>query len=293
MKKYPAVLATLALWAVVSGCAYLGSAKSIDPAEFDKDAGWVAVRDLQFERQKTDNDCGAASVAMVLNHWGLSTTLDNVVAECPTSKDGMRAGDLRDLIKKRGLEGYLIHGTFDDLKTELAANRPVIVGLIKPYVQGGLNHYEVLIAIHPERRLVATLDPAKGPRQNTFEGFFQEWEPAGSLTIVVTGRNGKAHSMLPSSGRPPAFFPPETIWLEAGGWKLEAAISTSFRTGSGWYAGKPLTPLMAAPHPGEAIPFPSGCRRPSFRRNAVASGVLYRDEGRTGNQEVCVVRHDE
>jgi predicted double-glycine peptidase len=288
MKNHARVWASLAILAIASGCGYLGSARPIDPDTFDKEPGWLAVRDLQFERQKSDNDCGAASVAMVLNHWGLPSTVEEIAAGCPTSKDGIRAGDMRDLIKKRGLQGYLIHGTLDDLKNELAAKRPVIVGLVKPYVTDRLNHYEVVMAIHPEKRQVATLDPAKGPRQNTYEGFLLEWEPAGSLTIVVTGRDGKQGSRLPSS-----VLPPKTAWLEAGSSKLEAATSTDFRTGSCWYAEKPLTPLMAAPHPGGAIPFPSGCRRPSLRRNAGESRVIYRYEGRTGNQEVCVARFDE
>ena len=288
MKNFTRALASLALLTFASGCGYLGSARSIDPVEFDKDSGWLAVRDLKFERQKANNDCGAASVSMVLNHWGLPSTQEDIVAACPTSKEGMKAGDLRDLIKKRGLTGFLIHGTFDDLKNELAAKRPVIVGLVKPYVQGGLNHFEVVMAIHPEQRRVATFDPAGGPRQNTFDGFLQEWEPSGSLTIVVTGRDRKENSKLPSS-----LDPPKALLLGAGSWKLEAANSADIRTAYGRYATTPLTPLMAAPHPGGAIPFPSGCRRPSIWRNTGESRVLYKDDERTGKQEVCVARLDE
>jgi ABC-type bacteriocin/lantibiotic exporter with double-glycine peptidase domain len=177
---------------LLGGCGYLGSARTVDRAAFESEPGWVVVKDVPFQEQKADNDCGAASVSMVLNHWGLATTPDDILAEVPATEKGMRAGELRDLIKRRGLKGYLIHGNLEDLKTELSNHRPVIVGLVKPYVNGGYAHYEVVVAINSEQRRVATLDPAAGPRENSFEGFLQEWEPSGLLTIVVIGDNPKA-----------------------------------------------------------------------------------------------------
>ena len=189
MKNLTRALASLALLAFASGCGYLGSARSIDPVEFDKDSGWLAVRDLQFERQKADNDCGAASLAMVLTHWGLPATPQDIAAACPPSPAGSRAGHLRDLVKSRGLKAFLVHGTLDDLNKELSAKRPVIVGLVKPYATNALDHYEVVVAINPWKKLVATLDPAGGPRQNTYAGFLQEWEPAKCLTLVVIGKD--------------------------------------------------------------------------------------------------------
>jgi predicted double-glycine peptidase len=233
MKKGIGGLALLAFLSIATGCGYLGSARPIDPADFDREPGWVAVRDLKFQKQKSENDCGAATVAMVLTHWGLPSTPEDVMAGCPTSKEGMKAGDLRDLIKSRGLKGFLIHGNFDDLKTELTAGRPVIVGLVKPYVNGvGLAHYEVVMAINPEQKRLATFDPAKGPRQNTFEGFLLEWEAARSLTIVVIGTEREG-------SRPPD---PRTHLA--------------------------LSPLMAAPDPDGKFNFPSGSRRPPNSRNA-------------------------
>jgi predicted double-glycine peptidase len=234
MKRRIGGAALLILAAVASGCGYLGSARSLDLEDFDREAGWLAVRDVAFQKQKTDMDCGAASVAMVLTHWGHPSTPEDVIAGCASSKEGMRAGDLRDHIKNRGLKGFLIHGNFEDLKTELSARRPVIVGLVKPYANGGLSHYEVVVGLNLEQKRVATLDPARGPRQNTFEGFLQEWEPTGSLTIVVIG-NERTDSQRKESR---VHFP-----LEAGSGRREAHTA--------------LSPLMAAPDPDS----PSGSRR--------------------------------
>jgi hypothetical protein len=200
--------AGLVLLLLLTGCGYLGSARSVDPAEFDREPGWIAVKGVPFQEQKAENDCGAASVSMVLNHWGLAVTREDILAEVPATEKGMRAGQLRDLIKKRGLKGYLIHGNLEDLKTELVAKRPVIVGLVKPYVNGGYAHYEVVVAIHPERKLVATFDPAAGLRENTYDGFIQEWEPSGLLTLVVIG-DGPKTSRSPKPAPSPLMAAPD------------------------------------------------------------------------------------
>ena len=223
VKRAAAVLGVLALAILGSGCGYLGSARAMDMAKFDSEPGWVAVRGVEFQKQNSDNDCGAASVAMVLSHWGLPSKPEDILAECPATKEGMKAGPLRDLIKNRGLKGFLIHGTLEDLRTELSLQRPVIVGLIKPYVNGGYSHYEVVVGINVEQKTVATLDPAGGPRENTFQGFLQEWEPAGTLTIVVIGSE--------ASKRPGA-------------------------------STQALSPLMAAPDPDERVLSFAGSRRP-------------------------------
>src|SRR5262245_36855095 len=155
--------ALVAILATGAGCGYLGSATKIDPAELDLDPGWFSVKNIQFQPQKEENDCGAASLAMVLTHWGRPCTPEEIAAACPPSEAGNRAGSLRDLVRNRGLEGFLIHGSFEDLNKELTSGRPVIVGLVKPYINGGYTHYEVVVAVNPWKKLVATLDPARGP----------------------------------------------------------------------------------------------------------------------------------
>lgn len=238
----PLRMIAIAALGLAAGCGYLGSARPIENSAFDVEPGWVAVRNIPFQPQEGETDCGAACAAMVLSHGGHPSTTKDVVAAAPPSKEGMRAGDLRDFIKGRGLKSFLIHGTLDDLKTELAAGRPVIVGLKKPYVNAAWDHYEVVMAIHPEKKSVATLDPARGLRQNTYEGFLQEWEPTGKLTIVVVGKDS-------SSGSTPK--PPSTD-LGAGSRTLEA--DPLFHT---------LSPLMGAPDTDSL----SGTRRPPSPQN--------------------------
>ena len=46
-------------------------------------------------------------------------------------------------------------------------------------------HYEVVVGINRARRLILTFDPARGPRENSFEGFAREWVPTGEVTLIV------------------------------------------------------------------------------------------------------------
>src|SRR6266702_6572731 len=46
-------------------------------------------------------------------------------------------------------------------------------------------HYEVVVGINRDKRLILTLDPANGPRVNSREGFTAEWTAAGQVTMIV------------------------------------------------------------------------------------------------------------
>jgi ABC-type bacteriocin/lantibiotic exporter with double-glycine peptidase domain len=129
---------------------------------------------------------------MVLTFWQVPASEKELADSCPSLPgQGIRARDLRDMARKQGLHSYLIHATWEDLKTEVSLSHPLIVGLVKPTAGGGLTHYEVVVAVHPEKRIVVTQDPAKAWRQYPWEGFRKEWEPAGFLTLVFSREDSR------------------------------------------------------------------------------------------------------
>jgi ABC-type bacteriocin/lantibiotic exporter with double-glycine peptidase domain len=183
MARLPGWLGVMTL---LAGC-YTGSARSVSPAEIVRDRGWLLVRDVPFFRQRSDRDCGAAALAMVLQYWGVAATRDQISAaqQARQGSAGSRAGDLRDFSRARGLEAFVVKGQLDDIVGELSRSRPVIVGLAKPYTGRLYAHYEVVVGLHRERRRILTLDPARGWRENSVEGFAAEWVPAQQLLLVV------------------------------------------------------------------------------------------------------------
>lgn len=167
------------------GCSYFGESTPFDPHEFETTPGWVAVRDVPVVLQEEMTDCGAASLAMILSHWKVGATLEEVTRKCPMIPEkGIRAKDLRDYAKSCGLRSYLIHGCWEDLEKELGLGRPVIVGLVKPDGNAIITHYEVVAGIHPESESVVTIDPSRGFCKLSRSSFCKEWDPAGYLTLV-------------------------------------------------------------------------------------------------------------
>jgi ABC-type bacteriocin/lantibiotic exporter with double-glycine peptidase domain len=182
MRAFAAVLFSLS----AAGCSYLGSAEDADPSDFEREDGWIAVRDVPVVLQQSEEDCGAATMAMALAYWGVPALLDTILEACPPkSGEGIKAGALRDYARSLGFQAFLFHGTISDFEKELSRGRPVVVGLVKPHVNGGLTHFELVVGVHRDRQLVATLDPARGWRRNSTAGFLAEWEPAGRLTLVM------------------------------------------------------------------------------------------------------------
>lgn len=172
-----------------TGCSYLGTARAFDPEELGRDPGWIRAAAVPPILQQARKDCGAAALAMVFAAWQAPCPMEEIVQGCPAAPErGIKAGALRDFALKRGFQAFLFEGTTEDLERELRKRRPVIAGLVKPHLQGGMAHYEVVVAIHPDRGIIVTLDPARGWRKNSIDGFKGEWEAAGRLTLVVIGR---------------------------------------------------------------------------------------------------------
>lgn len=182
-----AVAATLAIACASTACSsYVGTAKPFSPAALARDPRWIAVRDVPPLRQQSESDCGAAAIGMVVAYWTGAPAEHVAAALRPAPARGIKAGRLRELAVRHGLASFLIRGELSDLEHELSLGRPVLVGLIKPHRRSSLAHYEVVVAIHPVDRIIVTLDPDLGWRQNSFDGFLAEWQPADRLTLIVT-----------------------------------------------------------------------------------------------------------
>jgi ABC-type bacteriocin/lantibiotic exporter with double-glycine peptidase domain len=176
------------LLALAAPACYAGSARSVPAsslATLARDPAWRIVPDVPFVAQRTAHDCGPAALAMVLGHF----RVPNAAAEHPELAGGdVRAGTLRDVARAQGLDAFVVSGTFDDLFAQLGRGRPVLVGLAKPMALTGgraLAHYEVVVGISRTKRLILSLDPATGLRENTLEGFAREWAPTKQVTIVI------------------------------------------------------------------------------------------------------------
>lgn len=182
-------LVSLAVLVGMTACqlSYNGGAKPVNPATIG--AGWYQAASTPVVRQHKETDCGLAALAMVAGAWGQRWSVDELNRQLPPTDKGVKLGALRDLARSRGLDAYAIKGTAKDLEHELAARRPVVLGLILPYDQNrNASHYEVAVALNPNDGTVVTIDPATGDwRQRSSKVLDLEWKSAGFATLVVTG----------------------------------------------------------------------------------------------------------
>lgn len=183
-----------------SGC-YAGSARSTSPRQVEREPGWVLVDGMQPVAQTSLDDCGAAALAMMLARWAVPTPRAALVRAMPPEPGrGIALGALRDFARSKGLEAYIIRGELEDLVNELGLGRPVLVGLVQRYGDRARSHYEVVTGINRASRKLLLLDPARGLREDTFEGFSSEWTAAGRPTLVIVrgpSPRGPARSETP------------------------------------------------------------------------------------------------
>jgi ABC-type bacteriocin/lantibiotic exporter with double-glycine peptidase domain len=168
------------LFGLLAGCStYLGTAEEWDPRTAGRE--FILISGLSPVRQADSTGCGPAALAMVLRYHG-DPIGDDVL---PADDQGVAARALRDLARSRGFNAHLIEGSFEDLEEHLRKGRPLIVGLVKPFLSGAKPHYEVVAGIDPVRGTVATVDPARGWTVNSEEGFLEEWGRSGRLMLIV------------------------------------------------------------------------------------------------------------
>jgi len=176
--------ALLFLLFTASACApmYVGKSETLRADAFRAEPGWQAIQGVPQLRQQTEVDCGPVALTMVTQFWQPGS------APLPTAlAERISAGDLRDTARAHGYRSFLVEGTLNDIQHELAERRPVIVGMAKPTTKGALGHYEVVVGMNKDKQLIATHDPALGPRRYAFEDFLREWIGAGRPLLVVIG----------------------------------------------------------------------------------------------------------
>ena len=190
MKRHDLTRGATLLVLVAAGAlpaCYHGSAHTVSARDLNREAGWVLVSGVPMVRQSSLRDCGAAALAMVLGRWGTPESSSAEIAKAlpVDAAHGIAAGALRDLVRKKGLRAFLIAGELADLEREIGLDRPVLVGLVQHYGDKALSHFEVVVGINSHARRVLMFDPARGQREDGFEGFASEWNRAGRLAIVV------------------------------------------------------------------------------------------------------------
>jgi hypothetical protein len=186
-------LAVLVLGACAVQVPYRGGARAVEPSQLD--ASWLRAAPTPVVVQEDRKDCGLAALAMIAGAWGERWPVAELARRAPPTPRGLALGVLRDLARAHGLEAFAIRATRADLARELAAGRPVLLGLVLPHaLDRARSHFEVAIALHRHDGAVVTIDPATGKHLRRSPAALDvEWKAAGYAALVVTGQAQATH----------------------------------------------------------------------------------------------------
>ena len=122
-------------------------------------------------------ECGAASLAAILGHYGYWTTLEKLRVQTGVSRDGANAGNLVKAARGFGLEARGVRVDAD-----------AALKLAPPFVAfWNMNHFVVVEGVQGNK--VRLMDPASGPRKIEREDFEQSY--SGVLLEMHPGPNFK------------------------------------------------------------------------------------------------------
>jgi predicted double-glycine peptidase len=141
------------------------------------------IEDVPFYAQ-TSYQCGPASLAGVLNYWGIKVTPDEIAEEIySTSARGTLDIDMVLYAQKRGLLVIQYEGTIEDLRKNIDSRHPLIVLVDYGFSFMRENHFIVVIGYNDHGVIVNS-----GKKKCKFvleEDFLKSWEKTKFWTLLI------------------------------------------------------------------------------------------------------------
>ena len=144
--------------------------------------------------KQTEEGCGSASIAMLLQYWGAHgaaieadrTDVTAIQKRLYSRKaHGIFASDMERYFRDSGFREFAITGGWTDLREHLEQGRPLIVS-IQPGSAKVPLHYVVVTGMDWEREAVLVNDPARGKLLRIErQEFEKEWQAARNWMLLA------------------------------------------------------------------------------------------------------------
>jgi ABC-type bacteriocin/lantibiotic exporter with double-glycine peptidase domain len=142
------------------------------------------IGDVPFFPQEA-HQCGPASLAGVLNYWGLEASPEEIATEIYSkSAKGTLNIDMVLYAEKRGLKARQYRGSFEDIKSKIDSGYPLIVLVDEGFLVYQKNHFMVVIGYGEEGILANS-----GREQHKFipvRDYLRSWERTKFWTLLIT-----------------------------------------------------------------------------------------------------------
>jgi ABC-type bacteriocin/lantibiotic exporter with double-glycine peptidase domain len=149
--------------------------------------------DVPFIKQ-TEEGCGSASIAMLLQYWGAHGTPiasgrdDAAIIQkqlYSRKAHGIFASDMQRYLEESGFRAFALRGAWGDLREHLAQGRPLIISL-QPGSASAPLHYVVVTGIDWQHEAVFVNDPARGKLLRIERAEFdKEWLAARNWMLLA------------------------------------------------------------------------------------------------------------
>jgi len=149
--------------------------------------------DVPYVKQ-TEDGCGSAAIAMLLQYWGAHGTAvageraDAAIIQkklYSRKARGIFASDMERYFRESGFREFAIRGAWSDLRQHLQQGRPLIVST-QPLSAKAPLHYVVVTGMDWQREAVFLNDPARGKLLRVERGEFErEWQAGGNWMLLA------------------------------------------------------------------------------------------------------------
>jgi ABC-type bacteriocin/lantibiotic exporter with double-glycine peptidase domain len=141
------------------------------------------IENVPFYAQ-TSYQCGPASLADVLNYWGIKVTPDEIAEEIySTSARGTLDIDMVLYARKKGLLVTQYAGTIEDLRKKIDSRHPLIVLVDYGFFSMRKNHFLVVVGYNDHGVIVNS-----GKKNGKFvleKDFLKSWEKTKFWTLLI------------------------------------------------------------------------------------------------------------
>lgn len=181
MLRAVVVAASLAL---LAGCRSVETSGELRAALSPRAVVLPVAAVLQQQRE----GCGLACLVALLHFHGLELDADAKASfsEERLATQPIAAGELRDYLRGRGLEAYLVHGSLDERYPQglfgvVRSGLPVVVELDTKKK----HHYGLVCGFDPVRHWILVMDPDHGFVGVPEDEFERHWARADHLMLVA------------------------------------------------------------------------------------------------------------
>lgn len=132
------------------------------------------------------NDCGPASIAMVLGYYGFTVPVTEISQDTkPSAKSYMQVDAINSYVERYGLEAVKVRGgQIENLQKMVALGIPTIV--LQYYVQvGKVPHFRVVRGFDRQAKWLYLADPLAGYAKISYKDFDTLWNTQGRVFVAV------------------------------------------------------------------------------------------------------------